>query len=425
VIAELVNTGSELMLGRVLNSHQQWLCRQCSDLGYLVSRQAAVPDQAGEIESAVRESLSRADLVITTGGLGPTSDDLTRQSIARLLGRRLREDEETLTRIQAFFALRNRPLPESTRVQAMVPEGALVLPNQEGTAPGLAIQVKPNRFRNNGQGSWLIMLPGPGRELRPLFTHSVVPLLRRALPLTDTFVCRTLRTTGAGESSVQEKIEGSLRELVRKGLDVGYCAKPGQVDVRLAARGANAQDCVDQAEARVRAQLGSDIFGSGDETLEEVVIRLLVQRKRTLAIAESCTGGCIAHHLTNVSGASAVFRAGWVTYSNEAKQAFLGVRAETLDRYGAVSQAVAREMAAGARQASQADYAIAVTGIAGPTGETPDKPVGTVFIALASPQETQVWHQYNVWDRVTFKEVTTGQALNQLRLALQKPELGS
>ena len=206
------------------------------------------------------------------------------------------------------------------------------------------------------------------------------------------------------------------------GLDVGYCARPGQVDVRLAARGGNAGQCADEAEAKVRAQLGSDIFGTGDEELEEVVIRLLVERNETLALAESCTGGCIAHRLTNVPGASAAFRGGWVTYSNQAKHACLGVRPETLNRHGAVSEAVAQEMAAGARRLGQTDYAIAVTGIAGPTGGTPAKPVGTVFIAVATPNEIRVMEMCNICDRLTFKQVTAQQALNQLRLILQRPK---
>jgi nicotinamide-nucleotide amidase len=418
VIVEIINTGTELTLGHVLNSHQQWLCRQCSDLGCRVSRQIAVPDEAREIESAVRDSLARADLVITTGGLGPTSDDLTRESIARLLGRRLLLDPETQTRIEAFFTQRNRPQPESTRVEAMVPEGALVLPNRQGTAPGLALQVKPNPFRADRQESWLVMLPGPGREMRPMFAESVVPLLQRVLPLDATFVCRTLRTTGLGESTVQERIQNLLHELVKVGLEVGYCARPGQVDVRLAARGSGSRGRVAEAEGLVRAELGFDIYGTEDEDLAAVVIRLLVEQKATLAVAESCTGGGVAHRLTNVPGASAVFRAGWVTYSNEAKKAFLGVCDETLNRFGAVSRAVAEEMAVGAREANQTDYALSVTGIAGPTGATLDKPVGTVFIALASRQGVEVRHQRNAWDRVTFKEVTAQQALNQLRVRL-------
>jgi nicotinamide-nucleotide amidase len=239
------------------------------------------------------------------------------------------------------------------------------------------------------------------------------------LPLSEPFFCRTLRTTGLGESVVQEKIEGPLRSFVEAGLEPGYCARPGQVDVRLAGRGVNAERQVSEAEAVVRAQLGSAIFGQEEETLEAVVIRRLTARKQTLVLAESCTGGCVANRLTNVPGASAVLRGGLVTYSDELKRQFLGVRATTLAQHGAVSEAVAQEMAEGARRVSQSDYAIAVTGIAGPGGGTPEKPVGTVFIALASAPETQVWKMMNPWDRLTFKEVTTQQALNYLRLLLE------
>src|SRR4051812_3785011 len=196
---ELINTGSELMLGRVLNTHQQWLCRQLADLGLVVSRQIAVPDTAKDIEEAVREGLSRADLIITTGGLGPTSDDLTRDLIARLLGIGLKEDSAVLAHITTFFEARQRPMPERTKVQALVPAGATVLPNPHGTAPGLAIEVRPNPFRE-GKPSWLVMLPGPPRELRPMFSETVAPLIQRLWPSDHPFVCRTLRTTGIGES---------------------------------------------------------------------------------------------------------------------------------------------------------------------------------------------------------------------------------
>jgi nicotinamide-nucleotide amidase len=420
VLVELINTGSELMLGRVLNTHQQWLCRRLADLGYVVTRQVAVPDTAHDIEPAIRIALAHADLVITTGGLGPTSDDLTRELIAQLLGKKLHRNDAVLAQIKNYFASRNRPMPERTAVEALVPEGAIVLPNPHGTAPGLAIEVKPNPFRTGQKTSWLIMLPGPPRELRPMFDDFVVRILRREFPLEAAFVCRTLRTGGMGESIVQEKIEAPLRALVAAGLEIGYCARIGQVDVRLSAQGANAQPTVDAAGKIVREQLGEHIFGTGDDLLEGVVVRLLTERKQTLALAESCTGGCIAHRVTNVPGASAVFPGGFVTYSNETKQKFLGVRAETLAQHGAVSEAVAREMAEGARKQTSADFAIAVTGIAGPTGGTPDKPVGTVFIALASSRGTEVWKMLNPWERETFKEVTAQQALDRLRLMLQK-----
>ncbi|MEY2429266.1 MAG: nicotinamide-nucleotide amidase [Verrucomicrobiota bacterium] len=419
LIIEIINTGSELMLGRVLNTHQQWLCRQLADLGYVVGRQVAVPDTAQDIEQAVRESLARADLVITTGGLGPTSDDLTRDLIAGLLGKKLREDAGVLAHISHFFEIRKRPMPQRTAVQALVPEGATVLPNPHGTAPGLAIEVRSNPFRLEGKSSWLIMLPGPPRELRPMFADTVVPLLRRALPLEKGFVCRTLRTTGIGESIVQEKIAGPLQALVDAGLELGYCARPGQVDVRLSAYGAEAEKALSGAEEIVGSHLGLHIFGHDSEELETVVVRLLTERKQTIALAESCTGGCIANWLTNVPGASAVLLAGLVTYSNDAKQKFLGVRGETLAQHGAVSEAVAREMAEGARKEAKSDYALSVTGIAGPTGGTPDKPVGTVFVGLAGPSRTLVQRYFNPFDRQTFKQVTGQQALDLLRRALR------
>ena len=415
---ELVNTGSELMLGRVLNTHQQWLCRRLADLGSRVTRQVAVPDTGGDIGAAVSEALGRADLVITTGGLGPTSDDLTRDRIAQLLGRDLHEDAGVLAYIRAYFARRKRTMPEKVYVQALVPEGAVVLPNPNGTAPGLAIEVKPNPFRAGKAASWLIMLPGPPRELRPMFNDSVVPLLNRVLPPQSEYVCRTLRTAGTAESLVEEQIDGPLKSLVEAGLELGYCARVGQVDVRLAARGAAARQIVSDAEAIVRRLLDARIYGKEEDELETVVVRLLTERKLTLAVAESCTGGCLANRLTNVPGASAVFLCGLVTYSNEAKQKLLGVRPESLAQHGAVSEAVAREMAEGVRRHSGADYALSTTGIAGPSGGTVEKPVGTVFIGLAGPEGTVVEQQFNSFDRETFKQLTVQQALARLYLKL-------
>ena len=415
MIVELINTGSELMLGRVLNTHQQWLCHQLADLGYVVNRQVAVADSGSDIQQAVREALSRADLIITTGGLGPTSDDLTRDLIAQLLGRKLHENAEVLAHIRSFFEIRKRPMPERTSVQALIPAGATVLPNPHGTAPGLAMEVRPNPFRPAGTPSWLIMLPGPPRELRPMFADTVARLLSQVLPPPGVFVCRTLRTTGIGESMVQQRIARRLQDAVGAGLDLGYCARPGQVDIRLAALGDGAAKLVSEAETKVRGLLGPRIYGIEDEELETAIVRLLTARKLTLALAESCTGGNISHRITNVPGASAVLLAGLVTYSNQAKQRFLGVQSETLARHGAVSEPVAREMAEGARRETGADYALSVTGIAGPSGGTPDKPVGTVFIGLAGPHGVVVESNANPYDRETFKQVTTQQALDLLR----------
>jgi nicotinamide-nucleotide amidase len=422
---ELVNTGSELMLGRVLNTHQQWLCRRLADLGHVVTRQVAIADEGKKIQSAAAEALSRADLVITTGGLGPTSDDITRELIAELLGKKLVANQEVLAHIEKFFAKRGRPRPAKTTVETFVPEGALVFLNATGTAPGLAMKLADRSWELGvGAGSspsasskWLVMLPGPPRELRPMFDDSVVPLLKREFA-DEIFICRTLRSTGIGESRVQEMVEADLLPLVKDGLDIGYCARPGAVDVRLAAGGTSAKKIVREGESVVQKILGENIFGFDDEEIEDVVVRLLTERKKTLALAESCTGGCIAQRVTDVPGASAVFLGGVVSYANLAKENFLCVRPETLQQHGTVSDAVAWEMALGARAKFGSDFAVAVTGIAGPGGGTPEKPVGTVFIALASADGVEVKKFLNVWERAVFKQVTATQALEMLRRRL-------
>ena len=436
------------MLGRVLNTHSQWICRRLADLGHVVTRQVAIADDGNQIQQAVRESLSRADLVITTGGLGPTSDDLTRELIAGLLGKKLVENKDVLAHIENFFAKRGRPRPAKTSVETLVPEGALFFLNPTGTAPGLAMRMdedgrwrmedsrhltpalsplfadsqrgeggRPSVIRHPPSSRWLIMLPGPPRELRPMFDDSVAPLLKREFS-EEIFICRTLRSTGIGESRVQEMVEADLSPLVQRGLEVGYCARPGAVDVRLTAGDITAGKLVSEAVMVVQKNLGENIFGFDDDEMEEVVVRLLTERKKTLALAESCTGGCIAQRVTNVPGASAVFPGGVVSYANAVKEQFLGVRAETLTNHGAVSGVVATEMALGAREKFGSDFALAVTGIAGPGGGTPEKPVGTVFVALATASGVEVKRFLNVWERATFKQVTATQALEMLRRRL-------
>ena len=427
---EIVNTGSELMLGRVLNTHQQWLCRRLADLGHVVTRQVAVADAAMAIQQAAGEALLRADLVITTGGLGPTSDDVTRELIAELLGKKLVHQPEILAHIENRFARLNRPRPVRTNVECCVPEGALFFINRHGTAPGLAIKLEAgSRLHEAGENmhptawlpvtttKWLVMLPGPPRELRPVFDEYVVPLIQREFP-GEIFVCRTLRSTGIGESRVEEAVAPKLEPFVGRGLQIGYCARPGAVDVRLAASGGGAAEIVRASEAAVQEILGANIYGFDDDELESVVVKMLTANKQTLALAESCTGGAIAHRITNVPGASAVFLGGVVSYANRAKENLLGVRAETVRAHGAVSEAVAREMAAGAREKFGSDFALAVTGIAGPGGGTAEKPVGTVFIALAASSGMEVRQMLNPWERATFKDVTATQALELLRRRL-------
>jgi nicotinamide-nucleotide amidase len=406
---EIINTGSELMLGYELNTHQQWLCRQLSERGYLVRRQVAVTDSGPSIQVAVREAMTRSDLIIVTGGLGPTSDDRTREMIAQLLGRKLREEADIIRHIETFFGRRKREMPASTRVQALVPEGAEVLLNANGTAPGLAMDFEKGL---------LILLPGPPRELRPMFLDQAWPLIEKRFGKPVGFACVVLKTTGIGESYLEEKVAPALAELEKAGLEIGYCARVGEVDLRLIGHGADASRIVSEAEALARELLEEYVYGKEPDELETVVAHLLLAKKKTAAVAESCTGGYIAHRITNVPGASQVFLAGVVSYSNAAKEKFLGVRRESLETHGAVSEPVAREMAEGARSRSGADYALSVTGIAGPGGGTSEKPVGTVYIGLAGPNGTVVRKMLNQYDRETFKFLTSQQALNLLRREL-------
>ena len=411
VRVELINTGSELLLGRVLNTHHHWLAQQLARAGYALAHQQTVPDTGDAIQSATREAIARAELVLVTGGLGPTSDDLTRQRIAELLDLPLEEHAETRDRIIAHFANRKRPMPETVLVQAQVPAGATVLRNDHGTAPGLALPTPRG---------WLILLPGPPRELRPMFAQGVAPLLAEKLPPENPIVTRTLKTIGIGESTVEQRITPALAEWIAAGMEIGYCARAGEVDIRFTASGEGAADSITQAEALVREKLGAHIYGVDDEQLEEIIIRKLTASGQTLAVAESCTGGLLAHRLTNVPGASAVFLAGHCTYSNAAKQNTLGVLPKTLAEHGAVSEAIARQMAEGARAKHGADYALATTGIAGPAGGTAEKPVGTVFIACATPKGTDVVNGCFATDRETFKQLVVQQAMNELRLKICK-----
>ena len=416
ILAELLTIGDEILFGQIVDTNSQWMSVALSNAGIKVIRKTSVGDEEGEILKAFAEAESRADIILITGGLGPTSDDITRELIAEMLGRKLVMSEEIREQIRQFFASRSRPQPARTEVQALVPEGAIVLPNAHGTAPGLAMEVSADIYR--GARSWLIMLPGPPRELRPMWAEHVVTLLKREFAQPETFVCRTLKTTGIGESRVEEIIVRHLDEQLKAGLEIGYCARTGEVDVRFVCRGSNAVACVAAAEKITRRLLRDHVYGVDDEQLETVIVRLLTERKQTLALAESCTGGFLANRITNVPGASAVLLAGLVTYSNEAKQQLLGVSGATLKSHGAVSEAVAREMVEGARRRTGADYAISVTGIAGPSGGTPGKPVGTVFIGLAAPKATDVAHKVNGFDRETFKYVTSQQALEMLRRAI-------
>jgi nicotinamide-nucleotide amidase len=406
----LINTGTELLLGDVVNTHLAFIARELFPLGLRIDRQIAVPDGPAMSE-VIMEALAKNDLLFVTGGLGPTTDDITREVVAELLGLDLRSDREVTDGIKRKLGRRGLAVTERILRQAQVPEGAVVLPNVHGSAPGLYFSANLNPSIRSAH---LFLLPGPPRELQPMFIESVLPILGKIIPPKKAIECRTYRIAGMGESLVEEAIGEKI--LVISGIELGYCARPGEVDLRVIGEGAS----VERAEAIIQLALGSSIFSSRREDLEQVLIRSLTERKETLATAESCTGGLLAHRLTNVPGSSAVFLAGFVTYANEAKTNELGVDTALMKKYGAVSEEVACAMAEAVRKRTRATHALATTGIAGPSGGSEKKPVGTVYIALASRgADTLVRHFNFLSDRETFKQLSAQTAFNLLRQRLR------
>jgi nicotinamide-nucleotide amidase len=406
--AEIINTGSELLLGLVTNTHLAYLAGELAPCGIDITRQVCVPD-GPPIKETLDGALDQADLVFTTGGLGPTTDDLTRDAAAELLRLPLMLDEEILRGISERFARRGIAMAERVARQAMVPAGAEVLPNPHGTAPGLYF---PPSVLEGRRARHLFLLPGPPRELRPMMSDYVLPKLHEVLPATANRECRIYRLTGIGESQVEERIGEKLE--ARGDLEIGYCARPSEVDFRLI----GSTDIIAAADRDIRNTLGEWIYSDGPP-LEAALVHLLREKKLTLAVAESCTGGSLAARLTDVPGASAVFLAGYVTYANEAKLNTLGIPQDLLDAHGAVSEPVAAAMAEGARRASGAKYALSTTGVAGPGGGSETKPVGTVYIGLASAgHPTTVRRCYYPLDRVTFKYMSTTAAMDMLRRRL-------
>jgi nicotinamide-nucleotide amidase len=400
----VINTGTELLFGSVVNTHLAYLGQQLFSLGLRVDRQTTVPDGLA-IADAIRAATSRSRLVIVTGGLGPTSDDVTREVVAELTGRRLQFDESVFSKIEAHVLERGLHLSDAIKRQAYILEGATILPNDFGTAPGLYLP-SAAAFPD------LLMLPGPPRELRPMFQAYATPIIRKIVGHSD-LRAMVFRTSGIGESAIQELVGADLDTI--PAVEVGYCAHVGAVDLRLIGTGS----AVEQGATIVRNKLESYIVSTDGKALEEIVVELLSKRNETLAVAESCTGGYLANTITDVSGSSAVFLEGNVTYSNEAKIRTLNIPQLLIQRLGAVSEEVAGAMAEGARTRSGATYALSTTGVAGPTGGTEEKPVGTVFIGFASAMgSTEVQKLFYPTDRLTFKQVVTQRALDLLRRKL-------
>ncbi|HEX8280463.1 MAG TPA: competence/damage-inducible protein A [Chthoniobacterales bacterium] len=407
----VINTGTELLLGNVLNTHLTFIARELFPLGLRVERQLTVPD--GEaIREAMGAALKEADIVFVTGGLGPTTDDITREAAAELFGIGLHRDEKVAEAIKLRLRTRGFPMTDRVLRQADVPDGAEVLPNANGTAPGLYL--KRNGAR---RARHLFLLPGPPRELEPMFRRSVFAALIDINKGAVAPQVRTFRIACVGETVVEAAIGPQL--LALPGVELGYCARPGEVDVRVIGPAAT----LEEADKIIKGAFAQQLYTTGDEDLEEVVVRLLAARKQTLAVAESCTGGALANRVTNVPGSSAVFLAGFVTYANEAKAEILRVTRTTITTHGAVSEAVARQMAEGALARTNADYALSTTGIAGPGGGSDEKPLGTVYIALASADgETSVHRRRFMTDRASFKQLTTETALELLRERLVAEE---
>ncbi|MBQ9783069.1 MAG: competence/damage-inducible protein A [Clostridia bacterium] len=381
--AEILCVGTELLLGDIVNTNAAYLSRRLAELGIHVYRHTVVGDNPQRLTHALEAAFSEADLVITSGGLGPTYDDLTKETVAAYFGKPLAMHQESLETIQSYFARTGRVMTKNNEKQAMMPVGARVFPNHYGTAPSLAV--------TNEKGTQtVIMLPGPPGELCPIFEEEILPYLkgRRQTVL----VSKNIHIFGLGESAVEEKLKGLMTE-AKNPTVAPYC-KEGEVRLRVTAESdteAHAAALCDQMIQTIRkTEVGQFIYGIDVGTLEHAVVEFLHAKGLTLSCAESCTGGLIAKRITDIPGCSDVFAGGCVTYSNEVKMRLLGVREETLAAYGAVSEQTAKEMARGVRERLGTDIGVSATGIAGPGGGTPEKPVGTVYVGLSTKEGEQV-----------------------------------
>jgi nicotinamide-nucleotide amidase len=408
--AEILAVGEELLAPGRVETNSLYLTEKLAAIGVPVDFRGIVGDEEGRLASAIRCALDRSDLVLVSGGLGPTADDRTRDAACRVLGIEMRLDAAILEGLRERFAKRGMEMPEVNRRQAMVPEGATVLENRRGTAPGL--------FLETSHGKILVLLPGPPRELEPMFDEQVLPRLKGVAG--EVFHrTRKLWVAGLPESAVEQRIV-TIYEAHENPLTT-ILASPGQVEIRLTARArsAEAADALnEELAAKLRAVLGVHVFSEREESLEAVVGSLLLDAGMRIAVAESLTGGLIAHRITQVSGASRYFDTGFVTYANESKTALLGVAPELFRRVGAVSEEVALAMARGALERASADIAVSVTGIAGPTGGSEEKPVGLVYVGLATRASARAERRQFPGERRQVKRWTAQTALDLVRREL-------
>lgn len=405
--SEILTVGTELLLGQIVDTNAAWISQRLAEAGIDVFYKSTVGDNWGRIESAMRLALDRADVLLITGGLGPTEDDLTRDVLAHVLGRPLRPDPSVLEAIERRFAIRRMPMAENNKKQALVPEGAEVLHNPRGTAPGLFIRL---------DGCAITCMPGVPSEMKPMLLDQVIPRLRETLGLRSRIVSRVLKTCGISESMVDQRIGDYFRDM--RNPTIGVLAHAGEIHIRLTCKGEDAAEIarmLDELEGKIRARLGPLIFGCDEEQMEALVGRLLRERGATLAVAESCTGGLIASRLTDVPDSSTYFDRGVVSYSPEAKQALLDVPAELIARHGVVSAEVAVAMADGVRRRSGTTFGLATTGLAGPAGGTPEKPVGLAYIGLAWEGGSLAREERLIGERTLIKYRAAQMALETLR----------
>ncbi len=404
----IISIGSELLIGHTLNTNLAFIGEQLAEAGYTVDREVCIPDDPAVMEDIMRQELSEAELVISIGGLGPTRDDLTRPIGARVVGAELQEEPEVLRHIESYLGPRLELVPrDALRSQAQVPVGAIALLNHNGTAPGLWC---PCRERV------LLLLPGPPRELQPMFKEEAMPRIRQ---LGEPDSCRrSLRVYGIPEATVAERLESALSFPAQ--VEVAYCTRAGEVDIRLTAPPAMAEQ-LDELQEQAHNLFGRDAL-PGSSDLVQTIGDLLNAKGWRLALAESCTGGLIGAAITEQSGGSSFFNGGIICYSNESKINLLGVPAATIEETGAASEATARALAIGAQKTLAAEAAAAVTGIAGPTGGTVDKPTGLVYIATAVGKEVKVQAYNFSGNRERVRNRTVIAALNDLRIHLENQE---
>ncbi|MBU4128716.1 competence/damage-inducible protein A [bacterium] len=410
--AEIISIGSEHLLGEIVNTDAPYLSQRLAALGIEVERQITIGDDEKSIASSLEEALRRARMVITIGGLGPTPDDLTKKVIAKVAEEQLVLNEEILSEIEGKFKEEKKSMPSDNIKQAFLPRDSHALKNRVGIAPGFILETR-NRI--------IIALPGPYNELVPMFEEEAIPYLKGRLKIREVIKSFILRTTGLPESKVAENLKDIMKK--SKNPRLSLLAHENIVDIILVAKAGNektADRLIEGLEKKIGRCLGNYNFGTGKQTLEEVVGYLLYMRKKSIAVAESCTGGLISHRLTNVPGSSNYFLGSVVAYSDKIKRERLGVKKTTLEKYGAVSEKTVGEMAKGIKKVTKSNFGLGVTGIAGPTGATEEKPIGLVYIALADKDKVETQEFKFRGEREIIKAKVANAALDMVRRHLLK-----